>query len=217
MNKNFLINDGFFRIVEFVSINKKGEKVISKKNLYCLELVKKSLSLQKIGCNFVVDTEYRDNSIRLNTLAKCGNAKFEKKGNSIDIENDLVNILNMVNLFLEDRQLLARHNNNNNVIIQVVDTSATLKDKDRFIRSKESTITTVITTYDLVTGHEVEENEKVRKGVRFLNDDDIKQILKNLKECDSVKDSKGNPLNITSLFKKLPSEKETKTPKAANA
>ena len=214
MNKNFLINDGFFKVVEFVTINKKGEKVISKKNLYCLELVKKGLSLEGIGCNFVVNTEFKDNSLRLNSHAKCGNTRYDKKGNSIDVENDLVNLCNMVNLFLEDRQILPRHNNNNNVILQVLDTSAKLDEKSRFIRDKKSSITTVVKTHDLVTNKEVEEEEKIRKGVRFLSDKDIKKILANLSACNSVKGSDGKPLELTSLFKKLPEKKATS--KAAN-
>ena len=48
MNKNYLINDGIIKLVDFVSTSSKGKKTISAKNTYLLNLAVKALELKSI-------------------------------------------------------------------------------------------------------------------------------------------------------------------------
>ena len=217
MNKNYLINDGIISLVEFVTVSSKGKKTISKKNAYLLNLATKALSLKKIGCNFVVDTEYKNDTVRLSNNTTCKNSRYDKNSNSISTK-DLVNVLNLVNLFLDDRQLLARHNDKNNLIIQVVKPEAKLiVGKSLFKREKNSSIITTVTSYDLVTDKEVEEEEKTRNGICFLKDDDIKQALENFKACNNVLEYNGNKISFTSYLTKTLKDYEEEEKNVKNA
>ena len=218
MNKNYLINDGIITLIDFVTVSSKGKKSINKKNTYLLNLVVKALSLKKIGCNFVVDTEYKNDTVRLSNNTTCKNSRYDKNSNTIN-QKDVVNVLNLVNLFLEDRQLLARHNDKNNLIIQVVKSDAKLiLGKSLFKRDKNSSIVTTVTSYDLVTDKEVEEDEKVKSSLAFLTEEDVKKALANFNACNGVlENSKGEKVNFTSyLVKTLKDyEEEEKNEKTA--
>ena len=218
MNKNFLINDGVITLVDFINVSKKGKKSISTKNTYLLNLAIKALSLKKIGCNFVVDTEYKHDTVRLSNNTSCKNSHYDKNSNTIN-QKDIVNVLNLVNLFLEDRQLLARHNDKNNLIIQVVTPDAKLiLGKSLYKRDKKSSIVTTVTSYDLVLDKEVEEEEKVRNNLAFLTEEDVKKALENFKACDGVLENNGiKKINFTSYLTKTLKDYEEEEKKLKNA
>ena len=216
MNKNYLINDGVLKLVDFVTVSSKGKKSISAKNTYLLNLALKALSLQSVGCNFVVDTEYKHDSTRLTNKTVCHNSRYDKNSNTIN-QKDLVNVLNLVNLFLNDRQLLCRKNNNQNLIIQVVRPDAALIiGKSIYKREKNSSIVTSVECYDLVTDEVREEEEKTRSNLALFTEDDKKKALENFKACNGVLEYNGEKVNFSDyLLKKLESKKEEKTTKTA--
>lgn len=200
MNKNYLINDGIINLVDFVNVSKKGNKSISAKNTYLLNLAIKALSLQSIGCNFVVDTEYKHDTTRLTNNTSCHNSKYDKNSNTIN-QKDLVNVLNLVNLFLEDRQLLARHNDKNNLIVQVVGSHASLvMGKSIFKRDKNSSIVTTVESYDLITDTVTKEDEKTRSSLAFFTEKDKAQALENFKKCDGVLEYNGEKINFSDFL-----------------
>ena len=204
MNKNYLINDGVISLVDFVTTNKKGQKTINKKYTYILnELLAKALRLQSIGCNFVVDTEFKNDTVRLNNQSSIGNSKYDKNSNTLP-QKDIVNVFNLANLFLNDRQLLLRHNEAHNLIIQVVKVDAKLSEKSRFKRVKNSSIVTVIKSYDIVADKEIEEEEKTRSGLALFTDKDIEQAWSNFKAVNDV------ITGFTSNFKTLEEIKKEK-------
>lgn len=203
MNKNYLINDGIISIVDFVNVSKKGVKSINTKYSYILNVVIKALNLKSIGCNFVVNTEYKHDYVKLNNNTSVKHSNYDKTNNTMPLK-DFVNVLNMVNLFLEDRQILARHNDKENLIVQVVNSHAKLE--KYYKREKNAQIVTTVKTYDLVTDTITETEEKTKNNLSFINDNDIQKIWASLKACDGVlKDSSNNTINFTSNIKKLES------------
>ncbi len=200
MNKNYLVNDGVIKLVDFVSVSSKGKKSINAKNSYLLALAVKALSQKSIGCNFVVDTEYKHDAVRLTNKTVCHNSRYDKNSNTINTK-DLVNVLNLVNLFLEDRQLLCRKNNNQNLIIQIVRPEAALIiGKSLYKRVKNASIITTVECFDLVTNEVTEEDEKTKQGLAFFTEDDKKQALENFKACDNVLELDGKKIVFTDFL-----------------
>lgn len=201
MNKNYLVNDGVIKLVDFVSVSSKGKKSINAKNSYLLALAVKALSQKSIGCNFVVDTEYKQDTVRLTNKTVCHNSRYDKNSNTINTK-DLVNVLNLVNLFLEDRQLLCRKNNSQNLIIQIVRPEAALViGKSLFKRVKNASIVTTVECFDLVTNEVTEEDEKTRQGLALFTEDDKRQALENFKTCDNVLELDGKKIVFTDFLK----------------
>ena len=149
-NKNYIGNKGIIKPVEFVHVSNKGKASINAKNTYLLGLAVKALKLESIGCQFVVDRVYKHDFTILTNDTTTKNSAYDDK-NTID-DKDLVNVLNMVNLFISDRQLLCRNNNNGNLIIVVVRPEANLiLGKSLFIREKNHSIVSTYEVYDLVS------------------------------------------------------------------
>ena len=208
-NNNYIANGGIIKIVDFVNTSKKGNKSINIKNTYLLSLAIKALKLQSIGCNFVVDRVYKHDSERLTNETTCHNSRYDKK-NTINDE-ELQNVLNMVNLFIEDRQFYCRNNENGNLLVVVVrPESRLIMNKSLFIREKNFNIVTTVETFDLVTNEVTTDEEKTRSGIRFLTDEDKKKILENFTACDNVLEYDGKKTNLTSYFKKLEEKKSNK-------
>ena len=202
MNKNYLVNDGILKLVDFVNVSSKGNKTINAKNTYLLNLALKGLELKSIGCNFVIDTEYKHDFTRLTNNTECHNSRYDKNSNSINVK-DLVNVLNLVNLFLTDRQLLVRRNDKQNLILTVVTPKASLiLGKSIFKREKNSSIVTMVESYDLVNDKITEEEEKTKSGISFFTEEDKNSAWNNfLKVNDVIKD-------FTKSIKPLEEEKK---------
>ena len=201
-NKNYIGNDGVIKPVEFVHVSSKGKATINAKNTYLLNLAVKALSLEAVGCQFVVDRVYKNDVTILTNETTVKNSAYDKK-NTID-DKDLVNVLNMVNLFIEDRQFYCRNNNNGNLIIVVVrPESRLIMGKSLFIREKNKSIVTSYEVYDLVNDKVDVIESGLKKGLRLMNDKDKKTILDNFTACNGVLEYNGEKVNLTSYFKKL--------------
>ena len=214
-NKNYIVNGGIIKLVDFVSVTSKGKKVISPKNSYLLNLGIKALDLKTIGCNFVIDTVYKNDTERLNNNTSVRSSKYDKINNNISLK-DIVNLFNLINVLLDDRQLLCRINDKENLIVQVVRSEAKLT--QYFKREKDSEVITVVKTYDLVTDTITESEEKTRKGLAKWTDDDTKKALENFKKCDGVlTDKNSNKIDFSSHIKPLENktEKTEKNSKSA--
>lgn len=213
-NKNFIANRGIIKPIKFVSISNKGKASINAKNTYLLNLAIKALSLKSIGCNFVVDRVYKHDSERLTNETTCHNSKYDKKNTIADEE--LQNVLNMVNLFIEDRQFFCRNNDNGQLLVTVVrPESRLIMGKSLFIREKSVQVVTVVESFDLVTNEVVEDEEKVRTGMRMLSNEDKENIFNNFSDCDNVLEYNGEKVEFTSYFKKMEVE-ENNGKKAKN-
>lgn len=201
-NKNYIGNKGIIKPVEFVHVSNKGKASINAKNTYLLGLAVKALKLEAIGCQFVVDRVYKHDFTILTNNTTTKNSAYDDK-NTID-DKDIVNVLNMVNLFINDRQLLCRNNNNGNLIIVVVRPEANLiLGKSLFIREKNHSIVSTYEVYDLVSDKVETIESGVKKGIRLMTEDDKKEILKNFNACNGVLEYDGEKINFTSYFKKL--------------
>ena len=206
----YYVNEGFIKLVDFVTVNKKGEKSINKKYKFILEnIVIKALSLCDIGCMFEIPREYKYDTVLLQNHSKCGVSNYGKNNNEID-KKTLENVLNMVNLFLNDRQLNCSYNAKNNLIIKIVKVDAKLKSP--YKRQKNACIQEKLPVYDIDSDSVIDEVIRERKGVALFNDDDIKQVWNNFLACDDV--IKGFTSNFKTLDE-LKQEKENKKVKTA--
>ena len=113
-----IVNGGIVKAATYAKKNDNGDVVISKKNKYMLEIVKKAAGLEKIGYNFVIDTKYDEKLDILSNYTECKNSQYDATRYYLKKE-DIVNLLHCVNLFLRDRQLFIRENKNKALIIKV--------------------------------------------------------------------------------------------------
>ena len=171
MEKNkAIVNGGIVKATTYAKKNDKGEVVISKKNKYMLEIVKKAASLKAVGYNFVIDTKFDDKLDILSNYTECKNSQYDATRYYLKKE-DLVNLLHCVNLFLVDRQLFIRENKNKQLIVKVFSYDCRLK--QLFIRDKNSTCVKTIEVEDLET-HEISTIEQSTKSGMFFYTDDEK-------------------------------------------
>lgn len=164
-----IVNGGIIKNVTIAKINDAGDVVISAKNLYMLEIIKKALQLKKIGFNFVVDKKYNDKLEILGNYTEVMNSEYDATKFYFKDE-EFINLLMLVNLKLADRQIFARYNKNKELIVKIYDYDSRLR--QIFIRDKNSTSVKSIPVMDLETReiHTIEET--TRKGMFLLCDDE---------------------------------------------
>lgn len=164
-----IVNGGIIKNVTIAKKNDAGDVVISAKNLYMLEIIKKALQLKKIGFNFVVDKKYNDKLEILGNYTEVMNSEYDATKFYFK-DDEFINLLMLVNLKLTDRQIFARYNKNKELIVKVYDYDSRLR--QIFIRDKNSTSVKSIPVMDLETReiHTIEETTK--KGMFLLCDDE---------------------------------------------
>lgn len=170
MNKAKLNNE-VVKIVSFVNNN--GE--VTAKSKYLIDLLLKGISLEKIGCNFVVNRQYKNDTSKY--IAKNNTSiQYEKTSNSIT-DREIINILNLYNATVaKDFTLYCYYNKNENIVIQKFpfDSNA----KNFYISDKNAVINETLKVYnDIDNSYKVEVVQK--KGKRLLNDNDKKEVLAN--------------------------------------
>lgn len=170
MNKAKLNNE-VVKIVSFVNNN--GE--VTAKSKYLIDLLLKGISLEKIGCNFVVNRQFKNDTSKY--IAKNNTSiQYEKTSNSIT-DREIINILNLYNSTVaKDFTLYCYYNKNENIVVQKfpIDSNA----KNFYISDKNAVTNETLKVYnDIDNSYKIEVVQK--KGKRLFNDNDKKEVLAN--------------------------------------
>lgn len=163
-----IANQGIIKNNTYAKYNDKGDIVITEKNLYMLNLVKKALTLKAIGYNFVIDLKYCDKLDTLSNETTTRNSQYDNTRYYIK-QDEFVNLLNMVNLKLTDRQLFLQKNKNNQFIVKVFDYKSHLHQV--FIRDKNSSCIKLVEHEDIETHEIYTIEEKSKSGMFYFTMD----------------------------------------------
>ena len=149
--------------------NSKGS--YSPKNKTLVELGENALKLG-IGCNFVVNTEFNDDTYY---NAKDGNFSMHKLRDILKV-SEIVNYFTCLSVTLSDRAIVVTHNKNNNLIVVVIakskfPTTLLVRDKD----SVEFKTVTVKNAFDS-NAKPTELKQVTKKGVRPISESEINQL-----------------------------------------
>ena len=143
----------------------------SPKNKTLVELGEIALKLN-IGCNFVVNTEFNDDTYY---NAKDGNYKMHKVRDILKL-SEIVNYFTCLSVTLSDRAITVTHNKNNQLIIVVIA-------KSKFpstilVRDKESVEYKTITVKSAYDDNEkpTELKQVTKKGVRPISNSEVMQL-----------------------------------------
>jgi hypothetical protein len=162
MNNSRIFSDTV-KIVEWVKFNKKGEKTITDRNKFILDIAEKALNMD-IGCNFVIGRQFTNKTY--DYMGKDNNShSYETDRNEISLPA-LLNLFTSLNLFLEDRQIAYYTNKSQQLTVIVLKASASAK--EYFIKDSESNMETFRTAINDLTGEEIRVNSKIVKASRLL-------------------------------------------------
>ena len=165
MNNSRIFSDTV-KMTEWVKFNKKGEKTITDRNKFLLEIADKALNMD-IGCNFVISRQWTNKTY--DYMGKDGNShSYEDNRNEISLPA-LLNLFTSLNLFLEDRQIAYYTNKSQQLTVIVLKASSIAK--EYFIKDSESDTEVVRTAINDITGEEIRLPSKSLKGSRLLMGD----------------------------------------------
>lgn len=143
----------------------------SPKNKTLVELGEMALKLG-IGCNFVINTEFNDDTYY---NAKDGNFSMHKTRDVLKL-SEIVNYFTCLSITLSDRAIVVTHNKNNNLVIVVIA-------KSRFpstilIRDKDCVEYKTVTVKNALDENAPTKELKqvTKKGVRPISESEINQL-----------------------------------------
>lgn len=171
--KNIIYVDILKPYNENYFINRKGET--TEKNIFFAKLLDK-IGSKNIGCMIEVDNFYKNNVKEFANFSECGSSYGQLLSSFIK-EKEIIDFFNVVNLFLEERCLYC-FKDNGRFFVQVFNKKTYLK--NLFTPCKNNAVNCTIPIYDPFTNTQIEVKKQVKKGVRLLNADDIKEIKNSL-------------------------------------
>ena len=178
MNKSYLFNDTV-KVVEYAKWNSDGNKTISEKNACLIAIVQKALKLS-IGGNIVVSRNVNNKTFVYKSTTGVNNS-YEKTSSLLS-ENSLVNLLTICNIFLTDRYYYCYYNKDNALTIKCFNKDNT--PSQLLIADKDYELTSEKKAYNQLEEKEISISSTTIKGKRQLNEKDIKNFEKILKDVD---------------------------------
>lgn len=165
MNNSRIFSDTV-KIVEWVKFNKKGQKTITDRNKFIIDVAEKALNMD-VGCNFVISRQFTNKTY--DYIGKDDKShSYETDRNEISLPA-LLNLFTSLNLFLEDRQIAYYTNKSQQLTVIVLKASAIAK--EYFIKDSESNTEVIRTAINDLTGEEIRRPSKSLKGSRLLMGD----------------------------------------------
>lgn len=153
--------------------NKSGK--YSLKNEHLVSILKKCLSLKTLGCNFIIDLEFGDDTYYKTSSKNFGGHDVKK----VALEKDIANAITCLNLCLKDRCFIPTHNDKGGFMV-------TMLNHEKFdgvvclVRDKNSVVNSTI---EVTSVFNTEEKSVITlntsKGLRLITEDEIREIITN--------------------------------------
>ena len=162
MNNSRIFSDTV-KMTEWVKFNKKGEKTVTPKNAYLLDITTQALNTS-IGGSFVVSRQFCNKTY--DYMGKDDKShSYETDKNEFSLSS-LLNLFTSCNLFLEDRQICYYTNKLQQLTVLVLKPSAIAK--EYFIKDTDAKFDSYRTAYNDITEEEIRIEGKTVKNSRLL-------------------------------------------------
>lgn len=154
--------------------NKSGK--YSDKNKNIVDILNKCLSLKSLGCNFIVDVEFGEDTFYTTDKGNIKGHSVKKVSIAKDISNAIVNL----NLCMTDRVFIPTHNDKGAYMVTCLSIEK-WQGVNVLTREKGASMTTSLEVHDIFDSTKKDTVIlATSKGLRPITDDEISEIKSNL-------------------------------------